>query len=67
MKWMNERPKELVSFLLDISNLNENDDQTAIWVNKCIEQIYSIKHKTSFTSRFQTKPYIFVIQQEVVT
>ena len=26
VKWMNERPKELVSFLVDICNLNENDD-----------------------------------------
>ena len=41
VKWMNERPKELV----DICNLNENDDQTAIWINKCIEQIYSVGHK----------------------
>ena len=26
VQWMNERPKELVLFLLDISNLNENDN-----------------------------------------
>ena len=45
VKWMNERPKELVSFLLDICNMNENDDQAAIWINKCIEQIYSVRHK----------------------
>ena len=45
VKWMNERPKELVLFLLNISNLNENDNQTPIWINKCIEQIYSIRHK----------------------
>ena len=45
VKWMKERPKELVLFLLDICNLNENDDQTAIWINKCIEQICSIRHK----------------------
>ena len=45
VKWMNERPKELVSFLVDICSLNENDDQTAIWINKCIEQIYSVRHK----------------------
>ena len=45
VKWMNERPKELVSFLLDICNMNENDDQTAIWINKCIEQIYSVRRK----------------------
>ena len=25
--------------------MNENDDQTVIWINKCIEQIYSIRHK----------------------
>ena len=41
VKWMNERPKDL----LDICNMNENDDQTAIWINKCIEQIYSVRHK----------------------
>ena len=45
VKWMNERLKELVSFLLDTCNMNENDDQAAIWINKCIEQIYSVRHE----------------------
>ena len=45
MKWMNERPDKTVCNLFVICNLNANDNQTAIWINKCNKQIYSIRHK----------------------
>lgn len=42
---MNERPTELVNFLEDIFKLNREDEHSVFLINKCIEQIYSARHR----------------------
>ena len=43
--WLNERPDELVNFLAEICKLNIEDEYSAFLINKCIEQIYSARHR----------------------